>query len=211
MAETGKISLHDVGFLTEAVGNINKVCPVSAQAKNLFVQLANMAPPDDDEEEGSGDIEEFKDVLESALDVLDDDFSMLDALEEEEGVAAEELPSVMLAGTHAGSGAPATAAAGLAQLEHSDSATAIPVNQNAASAGINVPLAGQGAAKQAGGTETIATPATEIPSSEITVAETALSRTTATTAAESASSEATGVAATETAPSEMTKIGRAHV
>jgi len=204
LAETGKISLHDVGFLTEAVGNINKVCPVSAQAKNLFVQLANMAPPDDDEEEGSGDIEEFKDVLESALDVLDDDFSMLDALEEEEGVAAEELPSVMLAGTHAGSGAPATAAAGLAQLEHSNSAAAIPVNQNAASAGINAPLAGQGAAKQAGGTETIATPATEIPSSEITAAETALSRTTATTAAESASSEATGVAATETAPSEMT-------
>ena len=204
LAETGKISLHDVGFLTEAVGNINKVCPVSAQAKNLFVQIANMAPPDDDEEEGSGDIEEFKDVLESALDVLDDDFSMLDALEEEEGVAAEEMPSVMLAGTHAGSGAPATAAAGLAQLEHSNSAAAIPVNQNAASAGINAPLAGQGAAKQAGGTETIATPATEIPSSEITVAETALSRTTATTAAESASSEATGVAATETAPSEMT-------
>ena len=204
LAETGKISLHDVGFLTEAVGNINKVCPVSAQAKNLFVQLANMAPPDDDEEEGSGDIEEFKDVLESALDVLDDDFSMLDALEEEEGVAAEELPSVMLAGTHAGSGAPATAAAGLAQLEHSNSAAAIPVNQNAASAGINAPLAGQGAAKQAGGMETIATPATEIPSSEITAAETALSRTTATTAAESASSEATGVAATETAPSEMT-------
>ena len=204
LAETGKISLHDVGFLTEAVGNINKVCPVSAQAKNLFVQLANMAPPDDDEEEGSGDIEEFKDVLESALDVLDDDFSMLNALEEEEGVAAEELPSVMLAGTHAGSGAPATAAAGLAQLEHSNSAAAIPVNQNAASAGINAPLAGQGAAKQAGGTETIATPATEIPSSEITAAETALSRTTATTAAESASSEATGVAATETAPSEMT-------
>ena len=204
LAETGKISLHDVGFLTEAVGNINKVCPVSAQAKNLFVQLANMAPPDDDEEEGSGDIEEFKDVLESALDVLDDDFSMLDALEEEEGVAAEELPSVMLAGTHAGSGAPATAAAGLAQLEHSNGAAAIPVNQNAASAGINAPLAGQGAAKQAGGTETIATPATEIPSSEITAAETALSRTTATTAAESASSEATGVAATETAPSEMT-------
>ena len=204
LAETGKISLHDVGFLTEAVGNINKVCPVSAQAKNLFVQLANMAPPDDDEEEGSGDIEEFKDVLESALDVLDDDFSMLDALEEEEGVAAEELPSVMLAGTHAGSGAPATAAAGLAQLEHSNSAAAIPVNQNAASAGINAPLAGQGAAKQAGGTETIATPATEIPSSESTAAETALSRTTATTAAESASSEATGVAATETAPSETT-------
>ena len=204
LAETGKISLHDVGFLTEAVGNINKVCPVSAQAKNLFVQLANMAPPDDDEEEGSGDIEEFKDVLESALDVLDDDFSMLDALEEEEGVAAEELPSVMLAGTHAGSGAPATAAAGLAQLEHSNSAAAIPVNQNAAGAGINAPLAGQGAAKQAGGTETIATPATEIPSSESTAAETALSRTTATTAAESASSEATGVAAIETAPSEMT-------
>ena len=211
LAETGKISLHDVGFLTEAVGNINKVCPVSAQAKNLFVQLANMAPPDDDEEEGSGDIEEFKDVLESALDVLDDDFSMLDALEEEEGVAAEELPSVMLAGTHAGSGAPATAAAGLAQLEHSDSAAAIPVNQNAAGVGINAPLAGQGAAEQAGGTETIATPATEIPSSEITAAETALSRTTATTAAESASSEATGVAATETAPSGITTAPVAEI
>ena len=217
LAETGKISLHDVGFLAEAVGNIDKVCPVSAQAKNLFVQLANMAPPDDSEEEGSGDIEEFKDVLESALDVLDDDFSMLEELEEEE---EPELPSVMLAGTHAGSGAPATAAAGLAQLEHSDSATAIPVNQNAAGIGINAPLAGQGAAEQAGGTETAATPAAEIPASRATATatvETAPSEATATEAAEiplseataaatveSTPSEATAAAATETAPSEMT-------
>ena len=203
LAETGKISLHDVGFLAEAVGNIDKVCPVSAQAKNLFVQLANMAPPDDGEEEGSGDIEEFRDVLESALDVLDDDFSMLEELEEEE---EPELPAVMLAGTHAGSGAPATAAAGLAQLEHSDSAAAIPVNQNAAGVGINAPLAGQGAAEQAGGTEMV-TPAAEIPPSGATAtaaAEIPPSRVTATATVESAPSEAARGAATETAPSEMT-------
>ena len=220
LAETGKISLHDVGFLAEALGNIDKVCPVSAQAKNLFVQLANMAPPDDGEEEGSGDIEEFKDVLESALDVLDDDFSMLEELEEEEEPELPELPSVMLAGTHAGSGAPATAAASLAQLEHSDSAAAIPVNQNAAGVGINAPLAGQGAAEQADGTETAATPAAEIPASRATVTatvETAPSEATATAAAEippsgvtatakveSAPSEATAAAATETSPSEIT-------
>ena len=211
LAETGKISLHDVGFLAEAVGNIDKVCPVSAQAKNLFVQLANMAPPDDGEEEGSGDIEEFKDVLESALDVLDDDFSMLEELEEEE---EPELPSVMLAGTHAGSGAPATAAAGLAQLEHSDSAAAIPVNQNAAGIGINAPLAGQGAAEQAGGAETAATPAAEIPASRATATatvETASSEATATAAVESAPSEATAAAATETAPSEITTAPVAEI
>ena len=204
LAETGKISLHDVGFLAEAVGNIDKVCPVSAQAKNLFVQFANMAPPDDGEEEGSGDIEEFKDVLESALDVLDDDFSMLEELEEEE---EPELPSVMLAGTHAGSGAPATAAAGLAQLEHSDSAAAIPVNQNAAGVGINAPLAGQGAAEQAGGTETAATPAAEIPASRATATatvETTPSEATATATVESAPSEATATATVESAPSEAT-------
>ena len=204
LAETGKISPHDVGFLAEAVGNIDKVCPVSAQAKNLFVQLANMAPPDDGEEEGSGDIEEFKDVLESALDVLDDDFSMLEELEEEE---EPELPAVMLAGTHAGSGAPATAAAGLAQLEHSDSAAAIPVNQNAAGVGINAPLAGQGAAEQAGGTETAATPAAEIPASEATATatvETTPSEATATATVESAPSEATATATVESAPSEAT-------
>ena len=224
LAETGKISLHDVGFLAEAVGNIDKVCPVSAQAKNLFVQLANMAPPDDGEEEGSGDIEEFKDVLESALDVLDDDFSMLEELEEEE---EPELPTVMLAGTHAGSGAPATAAAGLAQLEHSDCAAAIPVNQNAAGVGINAPLAGQGAAEQAGGAETAATPAAEIPASRATVTatvETAPSEATATAAAEippsgvtatakveSAPSEATAAAATEAAPSEITTAPVAEI
>ena len=224
LAETGKISLHDVGFLAEAVGNIDKVCPVSAQAKNLFVQFANMAPPDDGEEEGSGDIEEFKDVLESALDVLDDDFSMLEELEEEE---EPELPSVMLAGTHAGSGAPATAAAGLAQLEHSDSAAAIPVNQNAAGVGINAPLAGQGAAEQAGGTETAATPAAEIPASRATATatvettpseatatatvESAPSEATATATVESAPSEATAAAATETAPSEITTAPVAEI
>ena len=191
LAETGKISLHDVGFLADAVGNIDKVCPVSAQAKNLFVQLANMVPPDDGEEGGSGGIEEFKDVLESALDVLDDDFSMLEELEEEE--EEPELPTVMLAGTHASSGAPATAAAGLAQLEHSDIAAAIPVNQNAASVGINAPLAGHGVAAQAGSTET-ATPAAEIPPSGVT----------ATATVESAPSEAARVAVTETAPSEIT-------
>ena len=224
LAETGKISLHDVGFLAEAVGNIDKVCPVSAQAKNLFVQFANMAPPDDGEEEGSGDIEEFKDVLESALDVLDDDFSMLEELEEEE---EPELPSVMLAGTHAGSGAPATAAAGLAQLEHSDSAAAIPVNQNAAGVGINAPFAGQGVAEQAGGAETAATPAAEIPPSRATATatvETASSEATATAAAEippsrvtatatvgSTPSEATAAAATETAPSEITTAPVAEI
>ena len=211
LAETGKISPHDVGFLAEAVGNIDKVCPVSAQAKNLFVQLANMAPPDDGEEEGSGDIEEFKDVLESALDVLDDDFSMLEELEEEE---EPELPAVMLAGTHAGSGAPATAAAGLAQLEHSDSAAAIPVNQNAAGVGINAPLAGQGAAEQAGGTETAATPAAEIPASRATATatvETTPSEATATATVESAPSEATAAAATETVPSEITTAPVAEI
>ena len=210
LAETGKISLHDVGFLAEAVGNIDKVCPVSAQAKNLFVQFANMAPPDDGEEEGSGDIEEFKDVLESALDVLDDDFSMLEELEEEE---EPELPSVMLAGTHAGSGAPATAAAGLAQLEHSDGAAAIPVNQNAAGVGINAPLAGQGAAEQAGGTEMV-TPAAEIPPSGATATatvETTPSEATATATVESAPSEATAAAATETAPSEITTAPVAEI
>ena len=145
LAETGRISRHDVAFLAEAVGKIDKICPVSTQAKSLFVQLANMAPPESDEEEGSGDIEQFKDVLASALDVLDDDFSMLDNPEEEEE-APEELPSVILAGSQAGAGTPASAAAGLTQLEHSDSAAAIPVNQNAGGVGINAPVAGQPAA-----------------------------------------------------------------
>ncbi|EHM53946.1 hypothetical protein HMPREF9080_01520, partial [Cardiobacterium valvarum F0432] len=149
LVETGKISLHNVGFLAAAVGNIDKITPVSAQAKNLFVQLANMAPPDDGEEESSGDIEQFKDVLESALDVLDDDFSMFDALEDvQEETVAEELPSVMPAGAPAGAPASTT---GVTQLGHSDSAAAISVNQNAGGIGINAPLAnGQGGGAQAG-------------------------------------------------------------
>ena len=202
LAETGRISWHDVAFLAEAVDKIDKICPVSTQAKSLFVQLANMAPPESDEEEGSGDIEQFKDVLASALDVLDDNFSMLDNPEEEEE-APEELPSVMLAGSQAGAGVPASAAAGLTQLEHSDSAAAIPVNQNAGGVGINAPVAGQPATASG---ETAATPAAEsAPSGETTAtpaAGTASSgETAALVAAEpAASGETVAAPAAKTAP-----------
>ncbi len=44
LAEAGKISVQDIAFLTEAVGKIEKICPVSGKAKALFVELANSMP-----------------------------------------------------------------------------------------------------------------------------------------------------------------------
>ena len=205
LAETGRISRHDVAFLAEAVGKIDKICPVSTQAKSLFVQLANMAPPESDEEEGSGDIEQFKDVLASALDVLDDDFSMLDNLEEEEE-APEELPSVMLAGSQAGAGTPASAAAGLTQLEHSDSAAAIPVNQNAGGVGINAPVAGQPAAASG---ETAAPAAAEPASSEETTASAAVVTSRGGTIASAAEPAASGKTAAPAAAASSKEIAAA--
>ena len=91
LAEAGKISVQDIAFLTEAVGKIEKICPVSGKAKALFVELANSMPTEsEDDVENTGDIQEFKDALGAGLEVLADDFSVLE--QEEEAPEEEELP-----------------------------------------------------------------------------------------------------------------------
>ena len=116
LAESGKIVVQDIAFLSEAVSKIEKICPASAKAKALFVALANSAPTETEEDtENRGDIQEFKDALGAGLEVLADDFSVLEGLEEE--VLEEEKPEptpVVLAHHDTVSAAP-QAAMGLAQ------------------------------------------------------------------------------------------------
>ena len=116
LAEAGKISVQDIAFLTEAVGKIEKICPVSGKAKALFVELANSMPTEsEDDVENTGDIQEFKDALGAGLEVLADDFSVLE--QEEETPEEEELPEptpVVLASHDTVSAAPELAM-GLAQ------------------------------------------------------------------------------------------------
>ena len=116
LAEAGKISVQDIAFLTEAVGKIEKICPVSGKAKALFVELANSMPTEsEDDVENTGDIQEFKDALGAGLEVLADDFSVLE--QEEETPEEEELPEptpVVLASHDTVSAAPKPAM-GLAQ------------------------------------------------------------------------------------------------
>ena len=96
LAEVGKISLQDVSFLAEAVQNIEKICPASARAKSLFIESANMTPSAaEDDAENTGDMQHFKDALGAGLDVLNDDFSTLEAENaehEEEEPQEEENP-----------------------------------------------------------------------------------------------------------------------
>ena len=116
LAEAGKISVQDIAFLTEAVGKIEKICPVSGKAKALFVELANSMPTEsEDDAENTGDIQEFKDALGAGLEVLADDFSVLE--QEEETPEEEDLPEptpVVLASHDTVSAAPKLAM-GLAQ------------------------------------------------------------------------------------------------
>ena len=116
LAEAGKISVQDIAFLTEAVGKIEKICPVSGKAKALFVELANSMPTEsEDDVENTGDIQEFKDALGAGLEVLADDFSVLE--QEEETPEEEDLPEptpVVLASHDTVSAAPELAM-GLAQ------------------------------------------------------------------------------------------------
>ena len=116
LAESGKIVVQDIAFLSEAVSKIEKICPASAKAKALFVALANSAPTETEEDtENRGDIQEFKDALGVGLEVLADDFSVLEGLEEE--VLEEEKPEptpVVLAHYDTVSAAP-QATMGLAQ------------------------------------------------------------------------------------------------
>ena len=96
LAEVGKVSLQDVSFLAEAVQNIEKICPASARAKSLFIESANMTPSAaEDDAENTGDMQHFKDALGAGLDVLNDDFSTLEAENaehEEEEPQEEENP-----------------------------------------------------------------------------------------------------------------------
>ena len=116
LAEAGKISVQDIAFLTEAVGKIEKICPVSGKAKALFIELANSMPTEsEDDVENTGDIQEFKDALGAGLEVLADDFSVLE--QEEETPEEEDLPEptpVVLASHDTVSAAPKLAM-GLAQ------------------------------------------------------------------------------------------------
>ena len=78
LAESGKIVVQDITFLSEAVSKIEKICPASAKAKALFVALANSMPTETEEDtENRGDIQEFKDALGAGLEVLADDFSVV--------------------------------------------------------------------------------------------------------------------------------------
>ena len=116
LAEAGKISVQDIAFLTEAVGKIEKICPVSGKAKALFVELANSMPTEsEDDVENTGDIQEFKDALGAGLEVLAGDFSVRE--QEEETPEEEDLPEptpVVLASHDTVSAAPKLAM-GLAQ------------------------------------------------------------------------------------------------
>ena len=138
LAEAGKISVQDIAFLTEAVGKIEKICPVSGKAKALFVELANSMPTEsEDDVENTGDIQEFKDALGAGLEVLADDFSVLE--QEEETPEEEELPEptpVMLASHDTVSAAPKLAM-GLAQSSAAgDNAISVRAGDDAAATAV---------------------------------------------------------------------------
>ncbi|MDO4642295.1 MAG: Hpt domain-containing protein [Cardiobacteriaceae bacterium] len=133
LAEAGKISLQDIAFLSESAESLEKINPVSAKAKSLFAGFASMAPQEteDDLVDNGGDIQQFKDVLDSSLDVLADDFSSLENIEEKPEEEAE-LPSVLISGVHSASAtqqSQSSTGIGKAQLEHHDDAPVVPMNQ----------------------------------------------------------------------------------
>ena len=151
LAESGKVSLQDVAFLKEAVGNIEKISPASAKAKALFVELANMAPPEtEDDAENTGDIQEFKDVLGMGLEVLADDFSVLEDLEEETPAEVKPEPTPVTLASHTATAAAPQSTLGFAQHAQ-DNAGAVPVrsSNDAAAAAIAGGVAAAGAANVA--------------------------------------------------------------
>ena len=151
LAESGKVSLQDVAFLKEAVGNIEKISPASAKAKALFVELANMAPPEtEDDAENTGDIQEFKDVLGAGLEVLADDFSVLEDLEEEIPAEVKPEPTPVTLASHTATAAAPQSTLGFAQHAQ-DNAGAVPVrsSNDAAAAAIAGGVAAAGAANAA--------------------------------------------------------------
>ncbi|MFC2406289.1 MAG: Hpt domain-containing protein, partial [Cardiobacterium sp.] len=151
LAESCKVSLQDVAFLKEAVGNIEKISPASAKAKALFVELANMAPPEtEDDAENTGDIQEFKDVLGAGLEVLADDFSVLEDLEEEIPAEVKPEPTPVTLASHTATAAAPQSTLGFAQHAQ-DNAGAVPVrsSNDAAAAAIAGGVAAAGAANAA--------------------------------------------------------------
>ncbi|MFC2502911.1 MAG: hypothetical protein ACFN4D_02465, partial [Cardiobacterium sp.] len=153
LAESGKVSLQDVAFLKEAVGNIEKISPASAKAKALFVELANMAPPEtEDEAENAGDIQEFKDVLGMGLEVLADDFSILEleAQQATEAEAEQPEPTPVTLASHTATAAAPQSTLGFAQHAQ-DNAGAVPVrsSNDAAAAVMAGGVAAAGAANAA--------------------------------------------------------------
>ena len=151
LAESGKVSLQDVAFLKEAVGNIEKISPASAKAKALFVELANMAPPEtEDGAENTGDIQEFKDVLGAGLEVLADDFSVLEDLEEEIPAEVKPEPTPVTLASHTATAAAPQSTLGFAQHAQ-ENAGAVPVrsSNDAAAAAMAGGVAAAGAANAA--------------------------------------------------------------
>ena len=178
LAEAGKISVQDIAFLTEAVGKIEKICPVSGKAKALFVELANSMPTEsEDDAENTGDIQEFKDALGAGLEVLADDFSALE--QEEEAPEEEELPEptpVVLASHDTVSAAPKLAM-GLAQSSAAgDNAISVRAGDDAAA-----PAVAPGAPAVAQAATPSPAPTVQPP---VVSAETAAPQSDATTAAE---------------------------
>lgn len=116
LAESGKIVVQDITFLSEAVSKIEKICPASAKAKALFVALANSTPTETEEDtENRGDIQEFKDALGAGLEVLADDFSVLEELEEETPEEEQPEPTPVVLASHDTVSAAPKPAMGLAQ------------------------------------------------------------------------------------------------
>ena len=178
LAEAGKISVQDIAFLTEAVGKIEKICPVSGKAKALFVELANSMPTEsEDDVENTGDIQEFKDALGAGLEVLADDFSVLE--QEEETPEEEDLPEptpVVLASHDTVSAAPKLAM-GLAQSSAAgDNAISVRAGDDAAA-----PAVAPGAPASTQAATPSPAPTVQPP---VVSAETAAPQSDATTAAE---------------------------
>ncbi|WP_314889489.1 Hpt domain-containing protein, partial [Cardiobacterium hominis] len=214
LAEAGKISVQDIAFLTEAVGKIEKICPVSGKAKALFVELANSMPTEsEDDVENTGDIQEFKDALGAGLEVLADDFSVLE--QEEETPEEEELPEptpVVLASHDTVSAAPKPAM-GLAQSSAAgDNAISVRAGDDAAAPAVapGAPATAQAATPSPAPTvqppvvsaetaapQSDATTATEAPTTPEAIAPQE-----ATVPADDAALAAEGPAAAEVAPEE---------
>ena len=183
LAESGKVSLQDVAFLKEAVGNIEKISPASAKAKALFVELANMAPPEtEDDAENTGDIQEFKDVLGAGLEVLADDFSVLEDLEEEIPAEVKPEPTPVTLASHTATAAAPQSTLGFAQHAQ-ENAGAVPVrsSNDAAAAAMVGGVAAAGAANAAASAAAPAVaPATPVAQPAATAAPAPASETAAT-------------------------------